>query len=47
MAVREYHYTKHKNNGFYHIRALNLPFQNIEFYYVNCDGLLAEAEGGN
>lgn len=43
MALREYHYTKHKNNGYYHIRALNLPFQNIEFYYVNCDGLLAEA----
>lgn len=40
MALREYHYAKHKNNGFYHIRALNLPFQNIEFYYVNCDGLL-------
>jgi len=39
-ALREYHYAKHKNNGFYHIRALNLPFQNIEFYYVNCDGLL-------
>jgi uncharacterized protein len=39
-ALREYHYTKHKNNGYYHIRALNLPFQNIEFYYVNCDGWL-------
>lgn len=43
MALREYHYAKHKNNGYYHIRALNLPFQNIEFYYVNCDGLLTEA----
>jgi hypothetical protein len=42
MALRDYHYTKHKNNGFYHIRALNLPFQNIEFYYVNCRGLLAD-----
>lgn len=40
VALREYHYAKHKNNGYYHIRALNLPFQNIEFYYVNCDGLL-------
>ena len=39
-ALREYHYAKHKNNGYYHIRALNLPFQNIEFYYVNCDGWL-------
>lgn len=39
-ALREYHYTKHKNNGYYHIRALNLPFQNIEFYYVNCDAWL-------
>ena len=44
-ALREYHYAKHKNNGFYHIRALNLPFQNIEFYYVNCEGLLDEQEG--
>lgn len=40
-ALREYHYAKHKNNGYYHIRALNLPFQNIEFYYVNCDGWLS------
>lgn len=39
-ALREYHYAKHKNNGYYHIQALNLPFQNIEFYYVNCDSLL-------
>lgn len=33
-ALRDYHYLKQKNNGFYHIAALNLPFQNIEFYYV-------------
>ena len=39
MALREYHYAKHKNNAYYHLRAINLPFQNIEFYYVNCDGL--------
>jgi uncharacterized protein len=43
VALREYHYTKHKNNGYYHIRALNLPFQNIEFYPVNCDDLPDEA----
>ncbi|MDH3348333.1 MAG: hypothetical protein OEM02_09600, partial [Desulfobulbaceae bacterium] len=30
--LREYHYEKQKNNGFYHIQALNLPFQNFEFY---------------
>lgn len=33
--LRDYHYEKQKNNGFYHIQALNLPFQNIEFYYKN------------
>lgn len=43
VALREYHYTKHKSNGFYHIRALNLPFQNIEFYYINCDEFTVEA----
>lgn len=31
--LRDYHYQKHKNNAFYHIQAINLPFQNIEFYY--------------
>ena len=36
MALREYHYTKQKNNGYYHIRALNLPFQNMEFYRLSC-----------
>ena len=36
MALREYHYFKQKNNGFYHIQALNLPFQNIEFYNLVC-----------
>ena len=34
-ALRDYHYTKQKNNGFYHLRAMNLPFQNIEFYVMN------------
>ena len=31
--LRDYHYTKQKNNGFYHYQAMNLPFQNIELYY--------------
>ncbi len=31
--LREYHYQKHKANAFYHIQALNLPFQNFEFYW--------------
>ncbi len=33
-ALREYHYQKQKSNAFYHIQAINLPFQNIEFYWV-------------
>ena len=33
--LRDYHYTKQKNNAYYHIQAINLPFQNIEFYYIN------------
>lgn len=33
-ALRDYHYTKQKNNAYYHIQAMNLPFQNIEFYYL-------------
>ncbi len=33
-ALRDYHYLKHKNNAYYHIQAMNLPFQNIEFYYI-------------
>lgn len=37
-CLRDYHYLKQKNNGFYHIAALNLPFQNIEFYYVAMEG---------
>ena len=31
--LREYHYQKQKMNGFYHIQAINLPFQNLEFYW--------------
>ncbi len=33
-ALRDYHYLKQKNNAYYHIAAINLPFQNIEFYYI-------------
>lgn len=33
-ALRDYHYMKQKNNAYYHINAINLPFQNIEFYYI-------------
>ena len=32
--LRDYHYMKHKNNAYYHIQAINLPFQNIEFFVV-------------
>lgn len=32
--LRDYHYQKQKNNAYYHIQAINLPFQNIEFYYM-------------
>lgn len=33
--LREYHYQKQKNNAFYHIQAINLPFPNIEFFYLD------------
>ena len=36
--LRDYHYTKHKNNAYYHIQAINLPFQNIELFYIDCKG---------
>lgn len=32
--LRDYHYQKQKNNAFYHVQAVNLPFQNIEFFYL-------------
>ena len=32
--LRDYHYQKQKNNAYYHIDAINLPFQNIEFYLI-------------
>ena len=31
--LRAYHYQKQKSNAFYHIQAINLPFQNFEFYW--------------
>jgi len=34
LHLREYHYQKQKNNAFYHIQAMNLPFQNLEFLYL-------------
>ena len=34
-ALRDYHYTKQKNNAYYHLQAINLPFQNIEFYFID------------
>ena len=34
-SLRDYHYQKQKNNAYYHIQAINLPFQNIEFYYLD------------
>ncbi len=37
-ALRDYHYTKQKNNAFYHIQAVDLPFQNLEFYYLMMEG---------
>ena len=36
-ALRDVHYTKQKNNAFYHMQAMDLPFQNIEFYYLIMD----------
>ncbi len=37
--LRDYHYTKQKNNGFYHFNAMNLPFQNIELYYFDTEDM--------
>ena len=36
-SLRDYHYLKQKNNAYYHIQTINLPFQNIEFYYIDKD----------
>ena len=29
LYLRDYHYQKQKNNAFYHLQAINLPFQNF------------------
>jgi len=34
-ALRDVHYAKQKNNAFYHMQAMDLPFQNIEFHYLD------------
>ena len=34
-SLRNYHYIKQKNNAYYHIEAINLPFQNMNFYYID------------
>ena len=34
-SLRDYHYTKQKNNAYYHMAAINLPFQNMEFIYID------------
>lgn len=39
--LRDYHYQKQKNNAFYHIQAINLPFQNLEFFYLPRSGVLS------
>ena len=36
--LRDYHYRKQKENAFYHIQAINLPFQNLEFFYLEPPG---------
>ena len=48
-ALRDYHYAKQKNNAFYHMQAMDLPFQNIEFYYLVMDegGVLTDEAGEN
>ncbi len=33
-TMREYHYSKQRKNAFYHIQAINLPFANIEFFWL-------------
>ncbi len=33
-CLRDYHYAKQKNNAFYHIQAINLPFPYLEFYWL-------------
>jgi len=37
-SAPDYHYRKQKENAFYHIQAINLPFQNLEFFYLEPPG---------
>lgn len=32
--LRDYHYRKQRENAFYHVQAVNLPFANFEFFYL-------------
>ena len=32
--LRDYHYRKQRENAFYHVQAINLPFANFEFFYL-------------
>ena len=41
-ALRNYHYAKQKDNAYYHLQAINLPFPNIEFYRIGVPGLSEE-----
>jgi uncharacterized protein len=38
-ALREHHYAKQRKNAFYHIQAINLPFQNLEFFWQRDENL--------
>lgn len=42
--LRDYHYTKQKNNGYYHFAAMNLPFQNIELFYVDFESTKGDGD---
>ena len=38
-ALRDYHYAKQKANAFYHMQAMDLPFQNAELFYITAEDL--------
>ncbi len=42
--LRDYHYRKQQENAFYHLQAINLPFQNFEFHYLHDSAPLPEHE---
>lgn len=46
-ALRDYHYLKQKENAYYHLQAINLPFQNIEFKRVAIPGWPTERSERN